>query len=191
MEEQEVVICKNCRYRYEGSYCSMCRQSADTNRITWKEIWHYLLNALLSVDKGLFYTAKEMMLRPGKTISDYLQGKRIRHFNPLFFLILLGGTGSLLFHNFHVNLVVEEVNFEDMARTTPILAHKYFIVIGTIMLLYLTVTDFLLYRSGKYTFPELFCFQYFSNWRNFNFFNPLAAIFIPAEVHKYSLRNRH
>jgi recombinational DNA repair protein RecR len=85
MTKRELIECKNCGHKYEGYYCSICRQSADTSRITWKEIIEHFLSVVIDVDKGFFYTVKEMLIRPGKTISDYLQGKRIDHFNPLMF----------------------------------------------------------------------------------------------------------
>jgi hypothetical protein len=162
MNTPELITCKNCGHQYKGNYCNMCRQSADTYRITWKEIIEHVLEVTFDVDKGFFHTVKEMIVRPGKTIDEYLQGKRIAHFNPLMFLILLGGIASALYHLLNVNLIVEKVNFDSMDKTIPILAHKYFIVIAAIMLLYLTLTDFILYRSKKYKVPELFvsnCFQ--------------------------------
>lgn len=162
MSIPQTVTCKNCQHQYIGNYCNMCRQSADTCRITWKEIVEHVLEVVFDVDKGFFHTVKEMMLRPGTTISEYLQGRRIAHFNPLMFLILLGGIASALYHLLHVNLIVEKVNFDSMDKTIPILAHKYFIIIAAIMLVYLTLTDFILYRQKKYTIPELFvsnCFQ--------------------------------
>jgi len=156
MNKSELTICKNCGHQYEGYYCNICRQSADTYRITWKEIIDLFLHVLFDFDRGFFHTAREMFLRPGKTIYDYLQGKRVTHFNPLMFLILLGGIASALYHLFNVNLIVENVNFVSMDRTIPILAHKYFIVIAAIMLFYLTLTDFILYRHKKYLLPEFF-----------------------------------
>lgn len=162
MNTPELITCKNCGHQYEGHYCNMCRQSADTCRITWKEIIVHMLEVTFDVNKGFFHTVKEMTVRPGKTIDEYLQGKRILHFNPLMFLILLGGIASVLYHLLNINLVIEKVNFDSMDKTIPILAHKYFIVIAAIMLLYLTLTDFILYRRKKYTIPELFvsnCFQ--------------------------------
>ncbi|MBC7845068.1 MAG: DUF3667 domain-containing protein [Flavobacterium sp.] len=156
MNEPELITCKNCGHQYEGYYCNICRQSADTNRITWKEILDHFFQVFIDVDRGFFYTAKELFLRPGITIYDYLQGKRIVHFNPIMFLILLGGIASVLFHLLKINLIVEKVNFDSMDRTIPILAHKYFMVIAAIMLVYLTLTDFILYRQKKYSVPELF-----------------------------------
>lgn len=156
MSESDLITCKNCGHQYKGNYCNICRQSADTNRITWKEIVEHFLSVIIDVDKGFFYTVWELFLRPGKTICDYFQGKRIFHFNPLMFLILLGGIASVLFHLLNINLIIEKVNFDSMDKTTPILAHKYFLVVGIIMLLYLTLTDFILYRHKKYTIPELF-----------------------------------
>jgi hypothetical protein len=43
-----------------------------------------------------------------------------------------------------------------MDKTIPIIAQKYFIVIAAIMLVYLTLTDFILYRYKAYSSAELF-----------------------------------
>lgn len=155
MENSSKIICKNCAASFEGLYCPMCKQSAKTGRITWREIIDHLLTAHIEVDRGFFHTVRKLFLAPGKTILDYLAGKRAYYFSPVMFVILLGGVVSILFITFHVNILIDNINIESIEATNPILAHKLFTFIGTSMLLLLTVSDFILYRP-KYTLPELF-----------------------------------
>jgi hypothetical protein len=130
----ELISCKNCEFRFKGNYCPNCRQSYETNRITWHEIGHHFMHAIFHVDRGLPYTINEMFFRPGKTISDYLKGKRAYHFNPFLFLLLLGATASLLFVSVPVRLIGEDIDIEAIERTRPLLAHKHFTIIGGIVL---------------------------------------------------------
>jgi len=79
------INCKNCNNLYDGNYCNHCGQSANTHEINFKSILHEVQHSLLHIDKGILYTTKELLLRPGKTISDYLNGKRVKHFKPFAF----------------------------------------------------------------------------------------------------------
>lgn len=156
MNQMQLINCKNCDFRFSGNYCPNCRQSSAIHRITWHEIGHHFMHAIFHIDRGLLYTLNEMLFRPGKTISDYLNGKRAYHFNPFLLLLLLGAMTSLLFVSIHIKLIVEDVDIETIERTRPLLAHKHFTIIGGIVLVYLTLTDFILHYKKKYTLPELF-----------------------------------
>lgn len=153
--DAKAINCKNCGIYFQGKYCPNCKQSAGTTRITWHELGHHLLHAFFHVDRGLLHTVIEMLLHPGKTITGYLEGKRAYHFNPFLFLILLGGTASLLYAAFHVNVIAEKINTESIEQFTPIFAHKHFTIVAGIVLFFLTLTDVILYRERKYTIPEL------------------------------------
>ncbi|MFB3390056.1 DUF3667 domain-containing protein [Flavobacterium sp. LAR06] len=149
------TICKNCASDFRGIYCPTCKQPANTARITWNELGHHAIHAFLHVDRGFLYTVSEMFVRPGKTIQNYFEGKRGYHFNPFFFLILLGGITSVLFSAFHINVIVKKVLTESIEKVNPFFAHKHFTIIGAVILLFLTLTDFIFYRKKKYTLPEL------------------------------------
>lgn len=149
------TICKNCQTEFNGNYCPNCKQSAHTNRITWHELGHQLLHAFFHVDRGFLYTVREMLLRPGKTIQDYLAGKRGYHFNPFLFILLCGGLASLLFTALHIGVIAEKISTESIEKINPVFAHKHFTIIGVIILFFLTLTDFIFYRKQKYKLPEL------------------------------------
>lgn len=88
--------CLNCEKELVDQYCSACGQKADTHRITFKNfLFHDVLHGTFHLEKGILFTAKEALIRPGKAALDYIAGKRKRYYN-VFYLILLT-LGLLLF----------------------------------------------------------------------------------------------
>ncbi len=81
--------CLNCGKELTGKYCSGCGQKADTHRISFKHfIFHDVLHGTFHIDKGMLYTAKQALVRPGTAALDYIAGKRARYYN-VFYLILI------------------------------------------------------------------------------------------------------
>ncbi len=150
-----MTTCKNCDNQFEGKYCNNCRQPANTHRISWHEILHHLPHAIFHADKGLFYTMKELALRPGITIKNYLNGKRIDHFNPFLFLILIGGLASLLYISLHENPLNKEIQLEKLKAHSGTLAYKYFALIGVLFILLLSISDYFFHIKKKYVLPEI------------------------------------
>ena len=57
-------------------------------RIDGKYIWKEIVS-VLNFDKGIFYTIKEIFLRPGKTIQEFLLYDRKRLVKPILFIIIM------------------------------------------------------------------------------------------------------
>lgn len=80
----------NCQAITKGSFCSACGQKTSTQRFSLN---HFLTNDLIvniiQVNKGFFYTLKELFTRPGHSIREYIEGKRAKHFNYIGFLLIL------------------------------------------------------------------------------------------------------
>jgi Protein of unknown function (DUF3667) len=85
-------LCKNCNHTFQGNFCSNCGQKATTHDIDFKFIVHEVPHSALHLNKGIFFTIKEMSTRPGKTIKEYIDGKRVNHFPPLTYLLILTST---------------------------------------------------------------------------------------------------
>ena len=82
--------CLNCQAEVTCKYCSHCGQKTATQRVTMSHlIAHDVVHGAFHLDKGFFYTAKQLFTRPGHAIREYLQGKRINHFNAVTFLLLI------------------------------------------------------------------------------------------------------
>ncbi|MDR1055043.1 MAG: DUF3667 domain-containing protein [Prevotellaceae bacterium] len=107
MNEPHSVICKNCSKPVKNNFCDVCGQASNTKRINSV----YLLSQIQSVfniDRGFFFTIKELLVRPGETIRNYVEGKRIRYFKPFSFTFLAATIYALLvliFGDKIVNLV--------------------------------------------------------------------------------------
>lgn len=90
--------CKNCeRFVPRGQrYCGHCGQQVATHRIDGHFILHTIQHGWLHVDRGIMYTLRELIVRPGHAVRDYLAGKRISHVNPVQLLLLIGTLYFLL-----------------------------------------------------------------------------------------------
>lgn len=84
--------CLNCGAELQGAYCHNCGQKGDTHRLTMRHfIEHDLVHGIWHLDKGIFKTLKDVMLRPGHLAKDYIAGKRTGHFGLVTMLVLLAG----------------------------------------------------------------------------------------------------
>jgi len=81
--------CKNCGNHVEGKYCSNCGQDSKTSRITIPNFLSDISESIFQINKGLFFTTKELLFRPGNSIKEYLIGKRKNHFKPIAYVLLM------------------------------------------------------------------------------------------------------
>jgi Protein of unknown function (DUF3667) len=156
--------CLNCDTVLQGKYCSNCGQSAETHKIDVHFLWHDIQHGLLHLDRGILFTTKELFTRPGNTIREFLEGKRVKHFKPISFVLVLAGIYGLLFHFFKINILAnyagisgsgEKFNhlkevFENMSEW---IAHHYSILALLQIPIYTTGT-YLCFKKGGYNFVE-------------------------------------
>ena len=92
------TICKNCNHTFEGKYCNRCGQAANTPDLSLHYIWHDIQHGIFHFDNGIFYTIKQLLKRPGHSIREFINGKRIHHFKPLSLVVVLATFYGLLYH---------------------------------------------------------------------------------------------
>lgn len=90
------IVCKNCDHHFKGNFCPHCGQSAKVEAIGVKYFLHDIPHSIFHIDKGFAYTFKELLLRPGKTLREYLAGKRVKHFRPFAYVVLMATIYILL-----------------------------------------------------------------------------------------------
>ncbi|PSD44274.1 hypothetical protein C7E23_04010 [Elizabethkingia anophelis] len=82
--------CLNCNEELVGKYCNNCSQPASTHRFSLSHVFkHDFVHGIFHFDKGFFFTIKELFTRPGHSIREYVQGKRVKHFNYFATVLLL------------------------------------------------------------------------------------------------------
>jgi len=82
------AACTNCGVMRTGEFCAACGQQAVHGRLTVPGIARQVAHALLSVDRGVLFTALELTRRPGDAIRDYVDGRRVRYTGPVKYFIL-------------------------------------------------------------------------------------------------------
>lgn len=99
------ITCKNCGNEFEGNYCNNCGQSANTERLDVSYIKHHFHIIFLKYfHKGIIYTVKQLYTRPGHSIREYVEGKRVMHFEPFALLVTLAALYGLLYHAFNIDI---------------------------------------------------------------------------------------
>ena len=71
-----------------GKFCSQCGQKAKVGRIDLDYVLHEIPTTILQLNRGFFFTLKELCLRPGHSIREFLSGKRVNHYKPIGFLLI-------------------------------------------------------------------------------------------------------
>jgi hypothetical protein len=100
-----MITCKNCDNNFEGKFCNNCGQSADTQRLDFKFLLTNLRkNFLKYFHGGIFYSAAQLFTRPGHTIREYIEGKRVKHFEPIALLLSVAAFYGIFYHYFGINL---------------------------------------------------------------------------------------
>ncbi len=95
------IICSNCGNEFEGHYCPACGQKVIHHRNTVKHFFKLLFNSF-DIDRGIVYTTRMLFTDPDIIVNDYLNGKTIRYYNPLKYLLVLTSFYAILMIGFNV-----------------------------------------------------------------------------------------
>ncbi|MDR2950000.1 MAG: DUF3667 domain-containing protein [Prevotella sp.] len=167
---KNVRHCLNCNNVLNDNFCSKCGQSARTSRVNAKHLAEELQYGLLHINKGLLYTTKELLLRPGMTIKNYLAGKRVKYTKPFLFLIVWGVIYSLIFHFFHF-FPLEEMNKHDgniVLEYIPVYNwyFEHYSLVLLVLIPFYAFFTYLLFHKQRYNYIEhLVLFSYISGAR--------------------------
>lgn len=91
--------CANCGRAIAGTdqkFCPACGQPTPAHRIDWHFLGHELEHSVLHMDRGVFYSLKQLMLRPGHFMRDYIEGRRGNQAKPLLLLMIMSAVVVVL-----------------------------------------------------------------------------------------------
>lgn len=149
--------CKNCGHNFNGNFCSNCGQSADTHRLDLHYLWHDIRHGLLHFDEGVLYSFRELYIRPGHSIREFVEGKRKGHFQPISLVVLLAVFYGLLYHSSGIDsttfldrsgAVIDYNKYNDWIST-----HFSWVALATIPIY--TIGTQICFRNLGYNFVEL------------------------------------
>lgn len=156
------MICKNCKFVFEGNFCNNCGQSSETHKLNLHFIWHDIQHGLFHFDKGIFYSLKELYSRPGHSIREFIQGKRVNHFKPVSMVVVLATLYGLLYHSFEINLFSS--GEKDIPHLNLDINHwvaKHYSWLTIVMLPIYTLGTYVAFRNQGYNYVEYFVLNTF------------------------------
>ena len=86
---QDEHECATCGRHYMGNYCPQCGQSAKIGRYSLKNAFLLFIDVWGLGNRGMFRAIRDLMLRPGYMIRDYLRGMQMAYFPPFKMLFLI------------------------------------------------------------------------------------------------------
>lgn len=156
------TICLNCDHPTTGKFCADCGQRTDTHRITFKHfIFHDIMHGMWHFEKGILFTVKQAMLRPGKAALEYISGKRIRYYNVFYLTLLLIGLNifvthiqTVMSHKYFGTRLEPETNDFGRSIDTFLNDNAKLLIFSFIPLF--AINSFLIFRRKKLNFSEHF-----------------------------------
>lgn len=154
--------CKNCGREVNQNYCPNCGQPSKIKRIDS----HYILHEIehvLHFEKGILYTIKELLVRPGENVRGFISDNRNRLVKPIIFIIVASLIYTVINHFFKIEQPY--VAFEETKKSATTMIFEWVqnhygyanIIMGVCIALWLKV----FFRKYGYNFFEiliLLCF---------------------------------
>lgn len=107
--------CKNCNAEINSKFCPDCGQPRNLKRIDGHYIIHEIEH-VLHFERGILYTVRELITKPGQNIRNYLSENRSRLVKPIIFIILTSLIYTLISHFFHIE--EEVIYFEGLEKSS-------------------------------------------------------------------------
>ncbi|MBO6060065.1 MAG: DUF3667 domain-containing protein [Bacteroidaceae bacterium] len=93
---EEEHNCATCGTHYQGNFCPRCGQSAKIGRYSFKNAFMLFLDVWGLGNRGMFRSIRDLLLRPGYMIRDYLKGMQMAYFPPFQMYFLLFALSLLI-----------------------------------------------------------------------------------------------
>jgi hypothetical protein len=154
-----MITCKNCNNQFEGKFCNSCGQSADTARLDFKFLLKNLHKNFIKIfHKGIFYTSRQLFTRPGHSIREYIEGKRVSHFEPIGLLIAFAAFYAVLYHTFEIDMFSgisdSAVDGKLDLRSVGNWITDHFSLVTLLFVPVYSIGSFLSFRKQDYNFYE-------------------------------------
>ena len=105
--------CVNCGHEYKGNYCPACGQKATAGRITWDTVRSGVMDVWGLGSRSLIRSLWNLIVRPGRFINDYINGKWQVSFPPVKMLVIVAVSlyfiGRLIYPEFWNDLFDESM----------------------------------------------------------------------------------
>lgn len=172
--------CAFCNSENIQNYCPNCGRPAQVKRIDGG----YMMNEIASIfsfDKGIFHTIKELTIRPGKSINDFLFRDRKRLVKPLVFIIITSLFYTLVVRFFQIEDAYVDSSFDYTSHVALLFQwiQTHYGYANFLMGIFIALWIFLFFREYNYNIFEiliLLCFVIGMAMLIFGFFGLIEGL---------------
>lgn len=100
----ETRVCASCSTEFRGNFCPRCGQSAAIGRFSFKKAALLFIDVWGLGNRGMFRSIRDLALRPGYMIRDYLSGMQSAYFPPFKMFFLLTALSVVVEHGLGLNI---------------------------------------------------------------------------------------
>lgn len=179
-EQNKIELCDHCKNELVGDSCSHCDRSKALKRIDGAYILSEI-GSVLNFEKGIFYTMRELLIRPGQNVRHFIHEDRARLVKPIVFIIVCSLTYTILqriieFEDGYVNF-----SFDNDSASTAIfewLTRNYGYT-NILIALFIGLWVKIMFRKQDYNFFEvliLLCFIIGMGMLVFSFFGIVDSL---------------
>lgn len=157
-------ICTKCGSEFQGNYCPNCGHPKKIERIDGRYILSEI-GSVLNFQKGILYTIKELLIRPGQNVRAFISEDRNRLVKPIMFILITSLIYTLFVEIFHFNDGYVKYNFDDLQGSSLGMIFQWikehYGYSNLIMAVFIAIWIKVLFRKYRYNFYEiliLLCF---------------------------------
>jgi len=154
--------CKTCENPVVGNFCTNCGLPVKLKRIDGRYILHEI-QLIIQLEKGILYTIKELLTRPGQSIREFVAENRNRLIKPFIFIIVSSLIYSIVCK--YMSVVGGYIEFSAAEGSSTSLIYNWIqshygyanIIIGAFMAIWIKI----FFRKYDYNYFEiliLLCF---------------------------------
>ena len=125
----EEHVCPTCATPFHGNYCPRCGQSGRIGRYSFKQALLLFIDVWGLGNRSMFRTLRDLLLRPGYMIRDYLRGMQMAYFPPFKMMFLLAALSLLVAHGWNIKgtnaISDQQQGFEQAFKEKPIVSIEY------------------------------------------------------------------
>jgi hypothetical protein len=156
--------CKNCNSEFQGNYCPNCGHPQKLERINGRYILSEI-GSVLHFEKGILYTIKELLIRPGQNIRAFISEDRNRLVKPIMFILVTSLIYTIFVEIFHFSDGYINYNLNDLKGSSLSVIFQWIAehygYSNIIMAVFIAIWIKVLFRKYNYNFYEiliLLCF---------------------------------
>jgi hypothetical protein len=146
-----LLVCKYCEENGSGNFCQNCGQAYQTKRLTISSIVHEIFHFFSHLDKGFLYTLKSLIVSPGKTQREYVDGHRVKHQKPFAMFFLCATLAMLVYYWVNMGLL----NYFSVGNADEAaFFHQYAVILHIVMLPVYAFFTYGFFSSARYNYAE-------------------------------------